>query len=283
MLFSESRPFVRFARYMKTDESSNFPLSFPLDARLFYCVGGIGKIKIADDIKTLEESSVLIINSGCSYQIMPSRAEYIILNFDFTYNNSNIENPVNPINLLMEKSTKPIEKVEFEDAFNFNEFCLVTDSRSIHPKLQRIVKEYTRKLQYHNEQSSAILFTVLTNILRKSQSKIGVDGRFDINDIVKYINEHYNENLDNLTLSKKYHFHPNYISSEFKKHIGMPLHQYVLETRILMAVSIIESGNKNISEIARLVGFADSNYFTRYFKKIMGTTPGKYIKSFSDI
>ena len=41
----------------------------------------------------------------------------------------------------------------------------------------------------------------------------------------------------------------------------------------------MESGNSSISEIAALTGFSDTNYFTRYFKQIIGTTPGKYIQS----
>lgn len=283
MLYNNIRPFIRFARYSVIENDVSYPLSYPLDARLFYSVKGVGKIKINNEIKTLEEGSVLIINSGVSYQILSENCEYIVLNFDFTFDNSQMDIPIAPINLLKENSTKPIENIVFDDAVCFNNFCIVTDCRSIYPKLQRIVKEYSRKLQYHKEQSSSILFTILTNILRKYQNNSGFENRFDINEIVKYINEHYSENLDNITLSKKFHFHPNYISSEFKKYTGKPLHQYLLETRILMAVSIIESGNKNISEIANLIGFSDSNYFTRYFKKIMGTTPGKFIKSFTDI
>jgi YesN/AraC family two-component response regulator len=53
----------------------------------------------------------------------------------------------------------------------------------------------------------------------------------------------------------------------------------VLETRIRSAISLMESGNSSISEIAALTGFSDTNYFTRYFKQIIGTTPGKYIQT----
>ena len=34
--------------------------------------------------------------------------------------------------------------------------------------------------------------------------------------------------------------------------------------------------NPTLEEIAELTGFCDAYYMTRQFKKIMGTTPGKY-------
>ena len=97
-------------------------------------------------------------------------------------------------------------------------------------------------------------------------------------EILEYIEMNYSKPIDNRFLGELFHFHPNYISAEFKRITGKSLHQFVLETRILNGVSLMESGYDNIKEISELTGFCDSNYFSRYFKKTMGISPINYIK-----
>ena len=84
-----------------------------------------------------------------------------------------------------------------------------------------------------------------------------------------YIQKNYSKSLTNAELAKIFHYHPNYLSAEFKRSMGMPLHRYLLETRIMKASSLIESGYKNLDEIANICGFKDINYFIRYFKTIL--------------
>ena len=100
----------------------------------------------------------------------------------------------------------------------------------------------------------------------------------NVENIIEYVQNHYCEELNNTELSKIFHFHSNYINSEFKKHTGKSLHGYMLELRILKSISLIESGFTDISEIAYSCGFGDSNYFSRYFKKKTGISPIKYAK-----
>lgn len=62
----------------------------------------------------------------------------------------------------------------------------------------------------------------------------------------------------------------------FKEATGQSPIDYLISLRLQRAVILLEGRSITISEIAFEVGFNDSNYFTRCFKKKMGMTPGKY-------
>ena len=279
MDFNAIHPFVRFVRYLEFRQDTVFPPYCPLDARLFYVFSGEGRIEAENSVLTMPAGSLLYINAGCPYRLLPCSAVYIAVNFDFTCAHSVLETPVAPINLRAATPVTPIEKHSFPDAPYFDSVCFFDDLSSLQGKFLQLAQEFTQKLPYYRQETSAILLSVLTTLARRAELRFSGDNRFDIGQIIKYIQEHGREPLDNQTLAECFHFHPNYISAQFKRSTGKPLHRYVLETRILNAVSLMESGNSSICEIAALTGFHDANYFTRYFKQVMGTTPGKYIRS----
>jgi AraC-like DNA-binding protein len=51
---------------------------------------------------------------------------------------------------------------------------------------------------------------------------------------------------------------------------------YLIQLRINRAASLLRHSTESITEIAFKVGFEDSNYFTRQFRKIMGVSPRHY-------
>jgi YesN/AraC family two-component response regulator len=51
---------------------------------------------------------------------------------------------------------------------------------------------------------------------------------------------------------------------------------YINQTRISAAQSLLLDTTYSIRDIAQSVGFEDVNYFSRVFKRLMGTTPSKF-------
>ncbi|MBW4081004.1 response regulator [Paenibacillus sp. S150] len=70
--------------------------------------------------------------------------------------------------------------------------------------------------------------------------------------------------------------HPVTLSRMFKQHTGRPFVQQLISYRMRIARDMLLSGGRNISEIALLVGYADTRHFSRLFKKEFGLTPGAY-------
>lgn len=63
---------------------------------------------------------------------------------------------------------------------------------------------------------------------------------------------------------------------KFKDNLGTTPIDYLLRCRVAKASSLLLAGKSTISEIAFEVGFSDSNYFSRQFKKITGLSPRSY-------
>lgn len=73
-------------------------------------------------------------------------------------------------------------------------------------------------------------------------------------------------------INRKY----EYICNVFKKHSGLTISEYVLQLRIQRAKVLLNKSNKNVMQIAQEVGFHDSYYFSRQFKKMTGLTPSQF-------
>jgi signal transduction histidine kinase/ligand-binding sensor domain-containing protein/CheY-like chemotaxis protein len=52
---------------------------------------------------------------------------------------------------------------------------------------------------------------------------------------------------------------------------------FITSIRLKKAARLLQSSNKNISEVAYEIGFNDPKYFSRIFRKYFGTTPSEYV------
>lgn len=66
---------------------------------------------------------------------------------------------------------------------------------------------------------------------------------------------------------------------KFKKSTGISIHDYFLQIKAARAKDLLANSNKSIKEISAELGFVDTGYFNRQFKKVVGVTPGLYRKS----
>ena len=57
--------------------------------------------------------------------------------------------------------------------------------------------------------------------------------------------------------------------------------EYLTEVRIQAAQELLSGTRESIDEIAEIVGFADSKYFTKVFKKCTNISPSMYRKLYS--
>ena len=65
----------------------------------------------------------------------------------------------------------------------------------------------------------------------------------------------------------------------FRKVLGLPPHAYLVQVRITQAKKLLASGMA-IAEVAAETGFSDQSHLHRHFKRIVGVTPGQYVKGF---
>lgn len=95
--------------------------------------------------------------------------------------------------------------------------------------------------------------------------------------IKNYIDENYSDpTIDNRRLAELCGVGEHYMSELFRRNFGSsPIH-YLLMTRLEIASTLLEMGGYSVAQIAEQVGFSDSFYFSRVFKKYRGVTPTEY-------
>jgi AraC-like DNA-binding protein len=69
---------------------------------------------------------------------------------------------------------------------------------------------------------------------------------------------------------------PAYLSGLFSKAVGLPFRSYLKELRLEKARTLLADPLKRISEIARVVGYTDSNRFRLDFKALNGLSPSAW-------
>lgn len=85
--------------------------------------------------------------------------------------------------------------------------------------------------------------------------------------------EYGNQRLNLSDLAEAYGITPNYLSSLFRKELGVTFSAYVESYRIEKAKKLLRDGTEKIYEVAEAVGYPDAHYFSKIFKEHVGKTP----------
>jgi AraC-like DNA-binding protein len=95
-------------------------------------------------------------------------------------------------------------------------------------------------------------------------------------DIYDYFTINYQKPITLSEISKQFSFHPAHIIRSVKRKFGMTPLQLLLNIRINEAKNLLRGTDQPVNHIAESVGFNDTSYFAKQFKKIVGLTPLEY-------
>ena len=96
-----------------------------------------------------------------------------------------------------------------------------------------------------------------------------------VRDVLNYIGENIQEIGSVEAVARHFYLSSQYLSSLFKKHVGIRIHEYLQIKRIALA-KILLKGEASVAEVAFACGFSDSSHFIRIFKRYVGITPKQY-------
>lgn len=100
-----------------------------------------------------------------------------------------------------------------------------------------------------------------------------------IHQSVQYISAHYAERLTLEDMARRVYLSPAYFSRIFKQEVGEPFTSYLNRVRIDHSRALLRKKELRLVDIALMVGFEDQSYFTKVFKKVVGTSPLRYRES----
>lgn len=126
----------------------------------------------------------------------------------------------------------------------------------------------------------SFLYDILTYLKQlKCQSINEGDINSCFTQMVKFIDNNYQNELYLKDLSVKFFINQVYCCQLFKKNLGKTFSEYVTKLRIQKACELLKNTELSIEEISTRVGYIDYYYFNKVFKKQCGITPGKFRKS----
>ncbi|PYI53981.1 helix-turn-helix domain-containing protein [Paenibacillus flagellatus] len=95
-------------------------------------------------------------------------------------------------------------------------------------------------------------------------------------DIVRYIDEHYGEELSIEMFAERMNMSVGHFSRTFKEEVGEKYVEYIARLRMTKAKELLLETDWRIDDIAEKVGYWGRNSFIRIFRKYEGITPAKY-------
>lgn len=91
-----------------------------------------------------------------------------------------------------------------------------------------------------------------------------------------YIQERYDTDISLQDAAGALGYSDAYFSKIFKQYFGRNFTVYLTDFRVTKAKELLRDITANIKDIGTRVGFHDSNYFARVFKRTTGMTPSEY-------
>jgi AraC family transcriptional regulator len=101
---------------------------------------------------------------------------------------------------------------------------------------------------------------------------------FWVKSLKELLNDCWNENPNLQDLSQVLNLNSITISKHFPKYFGCTLGEYMRRIKINRSLSLIQSNETNLTEIAFQCGFADQSHFIRTFKNQTGFLPKQFQK-----
>ncbi len=120
------------------------------------------------------------------------------------------------------------------------------------------------------------------NTVNAKDEEIKESIRKQFKNIFHYISHHCTEKLTAVQVAKRFGLRQSDFSAHFKKITGKSFNEYLNYIRICKAKRMLISSEKNITEIAFSVGFANTSYFINCFKAQMGITPASFKQIYTD-
>lgn len=155
------------------------------------------------------------------------------------------------------------------------------DDGTVKELLFKILKEFQEERTGYLQIAHSVLVEILIVTMRKIYPDF-TEYNNVIDEIIKYINSEYMNELTLGDICLKFGYSFSYLSSKIKKEIGLTFTSYLQKTRIEQSMRLLLTDKMSIYEIAESVGYRDIKSFYSAFRKFAGTTPASFKKNYFD-
>lgn len=169
-------------------------------------------------------------------------------------------------------------------ADNSNEFLVLDISNNIISKSDMEKLIGGKELQF-DDKWKAIRYLFLNEANNKKSSS-SITNLFlycydfianeNIADSIKYINEHFAEDIDLKKLATIEHYNISYYTEWFKNKMKVTPVEYIQDLRVKKAKELLLNTNLTILQISQMVGYEYNSSFTKVFKHLEKISPVEF-------
>ncbi len=224
--------------------------------KVYYVCSGNGAIHTMGQVNELHRGDVFFTFPAVPFCI-ESGSDFSYMYISFLGSRAN---------MIMEKLKISAHNFIFSDCGDMEAFW--QNGFSINPELTDLISE------------SILLYTF--SFL--GNRYIPADSKSRSNNVAltikKYIDDNYsNADLSLDSISAEIAYNKKYVSTVFKRDIGIGISEYLNIIRIQNACTLIRQGFTSVCDIAACCGYTDPQYFSKVFKQQIGMSPSSYVKS----
>jgi len=107
------------------------------------------------------------------------------------------------------------------------------------------------------------------SLASRSQSRLLIQ----LGEVISYLDHAYTQPIGLREIAEVASMSERTLIRRFKEGMGISPIEYIIRRRLQRGAELLREGNRSVSEVAFAVGFTDSNYFSRQFKRMMGVSP----------
>ena len=226
---------------------------------LLYCIEGNGYIHIGRKKHELKPNSYFIIPKGVPHHYGTTNSDpWSIYWIHFSGEHSNI------LYSRYTRDSEPEVQVIPYDEHRVKLFDLIFTMLERNYSIRNIelinikLLEYLSSFIYHEEMYPSFYTSD------------------HINNSIEFMKKNLHSSYNIQELAEKLNYSVSHYSALFKKKTGFsPIHYYI-QLKIQKSCQYLYFTDMNIKEICSKIGFDDPYYFSRMFKKMMGSSPAKY-------
>lgn len=226
---------------------------------LLYCIEGNGYIHIGRKKHELKPNSYFIIPKGVPHHYGTTNSDpWSIYWIHFSGEHSNI------LYSRYTRDSEPEVQVIPYDEHRVKLFDLIFTMLERNYSIRNIelinikLLEYLSSFIYHEEMYPSFYTSD------------------HINNSIEFMKKNLHSSYNIQELAEKLNYSVSHYSALFKKKTGFsPIHYYI-HLKIQKSCQYLYFTDMNIKEICSKIGFEDPYYFSRMFKKVMGSSPAKY-------